>query len=121
MGLIRRTLATRRRRFLGNPQLRALARGRVCCARLSAPELWNVLAVAAHDEIREQPCPPSLVRCAEPLSGIGMEVFVEQQKILPVTGGRKWRLGCKRRPAPVVEAVENGILNRGRGAATSGT
>ena len=82
-------------RFLGNPQLRALARGRLCRDRLSAPELWDVLAVAPHDEVGEQTRPPGLMRCAEPLPGIGMEIFVEQQKILPVGGGSQMAAGLQ--------------------------
>jgi hypothetical protein len=55
----------------------------VCGHRLSASEFWNVLAVVARDEVLEKPGPTGLVRRPEPLPCVGMEIFVEQQKILP--------------------------------------
>ena len=69
---------------LRNPQLRPLPRGGVCSDRLPAPEFRDIPAVTTHHEVGEQAGPACLMRRSEPLTGVGVEVFIEQEKILPV-------------------------------------
>jgi hypothetical protein len=61
---------------LRDPKLRRFLGG-VACRRLPAPELGDVFAVAAHDEVGEKSGPARLMCCSKSLPGVGVEVFVE--------------------------------------------
>ena len=85
-----------------------------------APEGRDVLAIMAQHKIGDQSGPSGLVRCAQSLSRLGVEILVEQQKVPPMRVGAERRLALHgRHNAIAVAPIEIGDPLGEQGGATS--